>query len=310
MDGVLSITQRKEIRAAFDMGARAYGQNEWYKVYAQIFSGGIHGGPKSSNSAYEDIGFMVGLRNIVKKENLIAPATELTAPEPKTFRVVHETYDGAYSYYYEIIKNDKTGYYRMVAASLGEARMYTRELVGHEYFNRSGDPTFTTGWDNLPLASNAHKLLNGATYDNTLAAAGVSETLLNNIMNYFDAVPDHQGRVGKVSNLTIFTHISNLRAWRQLLNADVAFTHPQGGANQNPAIRNLFSADNITVVGTPYLIGTNKHIVLGPKHGFFWFDRDRYDEMIPEQNPRRETHVVFDQLAKGCSDARQVLVIG
>lgn len=304
--------QRPELRAAFEQGMKSLGAAKFYRVYADIYSGGAHG-TMSSSKRFEQMAVRAGIMAIPEDPQYGKPEVQLDAPTPEIFTVYHRRFAGGYTYLEEELDDDEIGHLMFVANSLGDATAWTKEVAFHELLNRSGDATLPVGWDQLSLANDAHRILGSAeTFDNAIAAAAPSEALLTTITQFFDNVPDERGRVSPVTNITIITNINNTRVWRQLLNVQTALIHPGDGTsmNANPAIPNRFSSDRFTVIGTPYMYGATKHICLGPQHGLYAYNRMMKEDMYKRDSPPGVTHRVRMRFSTGASAANQILVIG
>lgn len=319
MEG-LSIIQRREIAYAFSGGPTDFERNGFYKVQDQIFALGGYGS-KTMDARYEELGVKGTLGAIPKLDDKFKPYPILEAPNPRVLTVEAASYRGAYAYLWEDLQDDKIGFYKDMASSLAQALLYTRELVAHDIFNRARDATLPQGWDNLSLGNAAHQLLNAGagTYSNLLAAAAPSETLLKSIMDYFDKLPDHNGRPNKAARIVIICHISRLRDWKQILSATTAITQvpgvtlTAGTVNTNSAIPNYFQADNVTVIGTPYFNATdlNSAIVIAPGiNGLYWRKRYSREGMFDDNNPPKTTHFTWEKYICGSVDQRAILVVG
>lgn len=316
MEG-LSVIQRKDIRDAFKESNRTFESQGFYRVVNSIYETSLYGS-RRMDAAYEEIGIKSSLSSVPRMDDKAKPHPVLSAPSPRVLTVRPVSYRGSYAYLWEDLQDDKAGYYREMAATLGHALLFTRELVGHEPFNRARDATFLQGWDNNPLGFATIPLLDAGagTYSNVYAAAAPSETTLDAVMNHFDRVPDNRGRPTKVQRIILIVHITRLRHWRQLLRAaarDVAVEVPVGtGANANPQMPNRFSADNITVIGTPYFTAAdlNSFIALGAQNGLYWRTRFTKDGMDELTNPPRTLHWAWSKFALGVADKRQIAVWG
>lgn len=320
MEG-LSIIQRREIAAAFKNGPADFEKNGFYKVQNQIFALGGYGS-STMDARYAELGVKGVLGAIPRQRDRFKPYPLIDAPNPKILTVEASSYRGAYAYLWEDLQDDKMGYYKEMASSLAQAALFTRELIAHDMFNRAKDSTLPQGWDGLTLANAAHPLLNPAagTYSNTIAAAAPSETILQSVMDYFDKIPDHQGRPNKASTkIVLLVHISKLRAWRQILNSPTAITNVAAAQltstspNPNPQIPNYFQSDNVTVIGTPYFTATdlNSFIAIAPGiNGLYWRKRFTREGLFDDNNPPKTTHFVWDKFTCGSVDHRAILVVG
>lgn len=291
---------------------------DFTRAFANIWgqSGGRYG-MGSTDNPYDQFGRLALLRQVPKVTDQYKTTPELEAPDPAFVTFRSEDYRAMYKYLWRIIQDDKGGLYKQIASSLGQAMGYTKELLGHEVFNRATDVTFTSGWDGQPLVSASHKLLGGGTYSNVIAPTPVSEALYDAVYAYFDQVPDEHGRPMKINKFYAVASTRKVRAHRQLMGAATALvsvpgvTLNSGTVNPNENIPNRWSEDfgRTQLSDTPYFSDPNTFVVLGQGHELIWRDRLSAQTMVQFEDPPAEAQRIWYSGYRGWLDARRILVI-
>ncbi len=241
------------------------------------------------------------------------PHQMLSFPEPKPLTITGRTYRGGVQNLWEVEVDDQWGYFKKQLRAFGTSLARTEELAGVEIINRALDPTFVSGWDNLPLGHDTHPLAGGGTYSNVLPAQPPSEALKEAILEYFDNVPSEYGWPQPVDKITIITGQGYAYRWQQLLGSDVAITHPFSAAdpNQNPAIPQLAASENsrFTIIEAKYLEDPKIQIIIGSGHELLFKRRWQYFITKETDNPRGYMTLAGIRLFTGWGDARRVLVV-
>lgn len=293
--------------------AAAMAKSEFISVYKEFYKGAKQNrGILSEGSRYREFLRMTGLPNIPKEVDKMATTPQLQAYEPKLLRVEFEAWRGGFFYLDRDLSDDQLGFYREMASTLGTSMAYTLELQGHYTFNQATNASILGGWDRLSLQNSAHKLLNGQTYSNVISAGGPTEATLQAILDYFDRVPNDNGRPMKVNNITLYVHTKKYRAWRQLVGSNVAFLHPASGSadNSNSGIQSKFMDDQITVVGTPYFENETLVVAVANGHELVWIDREKPKQRIIERDdPQGYLHTIEYRGTSTWVDARHVAVV-
>lgn len=305
MPSVFDITQRKGLEQV-TKEAKA----EFTSVYKEFYSGGEYGTMKG-DGAYEEFVRFTGLPGIAKENSKYDATPQLQAFEPKMYRIRFEEYRGGFFYLTRDLDDDQIGFFKKQAASLGKSMAYTHELLGHYIFNNATNGALLGGWDNKTLGASNHDLLNGQTYSNLLPAGGPSEATMQSILDYYDRVPNDNGRPYKVNSIRLFVHTKRYRDWRRLVGSSVAFTSPvDGSANANSAITTKFGDDNVTVIGTPYLENESTVICIGAQHELFWIDRTpTRSRMIQKEDPEGYLHTISWRGNVGWVDPKMVAIV-
>lgn len=290
---------------------------EYRSVAPQLYQGAAEGlGFSSTSDPYVQVIKLplieATLPEVANKGD-VSPS--LTPLQPRAVTISGRTFRARMEYFWEDVQDDKWGYWDAQAMEFGKSIERTVEVLAHEIFNRAYDTTFPSGWDNKTLANTAHDLMAGGTYDNTLPAQPPSETLLEQILDYFRNVPSEYGWPSVTDRVYIITGDAYARRWAQILNSPTAIAHPfdtTTTANQNPAIRPLItSADGrVTVISAPYLENQNWQFALGEGHELFFFRRWTYEDMEERKDPRSIVHYRGMRIVNGWVDARKVLVVG
>ena len=281
------------------------------KLYAGAADG--YGYGSTNEAAYQVIRQPLLETTLPLVENPGEPHPLLSFPDPKPLTITARTYRGAVQNLWEIEVDDKWGYFKRQLKAFGTSLARTEELAAMEIFNRALDPSFTSGWDNLPLGHDAHLLAGGGTYSNVLPAQPPSEALKETILEYFNNVPSEYGWPQPVDRITIITGEGYAYRWKQLLGSDVAFTHPFSAAdpNQNPAIPQLAGDENsrFRIISAVHLEDPTIQIILGSGHELLFKRRWQYNETTKTSNPRGYLTTAGTRLMTGWGDARLALVV-
>lgn len=271
----------------------------WARVGLRPYQYGEQGSKQFDGNILEE-GLMPGLMSIPEVNNPGLPTPVLTGGRPELVRYRRRTWRGGVRYLWEDSEyGDKIGYYSMLVRGLGNALEYSLELLYHEPFFRATDSTYVGGWDRKPLLDTAHPLLGGAgTFDNRRTFATPTDTVLRDIENTFDTLPDPYGRPYAVPKIVIFTSTSLMRIFQQVLNARAALTNPfaSGQVNPNANIPPAFEADRFVVIGSPYLNQINSgniYFALGQGHKMFVARAFSQERMYRLDDPPAIKHEVW-----------------
>jgi hypothetical protein len=280
MSQILNFTEQKALR-----GLLRQAQENWAKVGLQPYKYGEQGS-RSFDGNLLEAGMIPGLISIPENNNPGSPTAILSGSRPQLVRYRRRTWRGGVRYLWEDTITDKIGYYQMLVRGLSEATQYSLETLYHEPFFRAADATYVGGWDEKPLLSSTHLLLGGGTWNNTNAYAAPTDTILRQIEERFDTLPDPYGRPYAVNNIVIFTSTSLVRTFKQILGAVTAISNPTGsGVNPNPNIPSVLTAGRFTVIASPYLNSIssgNVYFAIGQGHKMFVaqaFSRERMFEL-------------------------------
>ena len=242
-----------------------------------------------------------------------APHPMLSFPDPKPLTITGRTYRAGVQSLWEIEVDDKVGYFVRQHKAFGTSIARTEELAAMEIFNRATDPTFTSGWDNLPLGHNAHALGGGGTYSNLIPAQPPSEALKETILRYFNNVPSEYGWPQMVDSIIIITGEAYAWRWKQIIGSPTAITHPFSAAdpNQNPAIRPLAQSEDgrFTIFAAKNLEDETTQIILGSGHELLFKWRWQYLTTEESKDPRGYKTLAGVRLFTGWGDARLALVV-
>ena len=288
----------------------------WARVGLRPYQFGRDGSRQFDGNILEDA-LMPGLVSIPEVSNPGSPTPLLTGSKPVEVRYRRRTWRGGVRYLWEDQYADKIGYYSRLVRGLGDALEYSLELLYHEPFFNATNPNYVGGWDNLPLLSGAHKLLGGAgTWSNQYSYAAPSDTVLRQIEETFDTLPDAYGRPYAVNRIVIFTSTKLLRAFEQALNARTALSNPfaSGQVNPNANIPPAFDSGRFTVIGSPYLnaidLGSgpgNLYFALGQGHELFVGKAFSRERMFNLDNPPAVQHEVWWSGNVGWTSADRVI---
>lgn len=290
--------------------------NDYQRVYTDLYRGAADG----YGYGTVDSGTLQVLRmpryegTLPEVPNKLDVSPDISVPEMKPITATARDFRAKFLYLEDDAAEDKLGFYDHQASGFGQAIERTVEIMAHEPFNKAKDTTYTSGWDGKPLADTAHLIENGGTYDNTLAAAPPSETLLENIYDYANNIPSASGWPLKETNFTIITGPSYARRWKQILGSTTAIESPStsGGPNANPNVPNRFASEDgrVVVVSTPYLLNPNMQFVLFNGHELAFKERWRKTREFMQDDPEGIAQVAKLRLLNYWGDARRVLVIG
>lgn len=253
----------------------------------------------------------------VRSDLAKTPLATPTIGDPVGYR--QKNYRLAYKYTRKARKYDRVGMVQAVVREMGESMAYTIEDVAHKLLNEA--TTTNVGWDDLPLGSNAHKLIGtSTTYDN-LGTTGSypSPAMLQEIYNYFRAVPNDQGWSIPVGIKCVICAPQLGPAWRQLVSAPVQIGVGDGsnvggyGAKGNtlqegiPNAYGIITADMI--VESPYLTDTGMSIIVGEGHMMNMFvGESPRSRTWNEENPEAIVHEISADFVVGVTDSRRVMV--
>lgn len=289
----MPIAEIKALEAVLQKAA-----SDFQRVGSLIYQGGRDAMPKFDGNFFET-GFWGGLHSIPEVPNDGDPTPVLTGFEPVVLRYRRRTWRGAVKYLWAQKFGDKIGYYANLARSLGEALAYTKELLMHEPLNRATDTTYTGGWDNLPLLSNAHPLLAGTgTFNNLNTYVSPSQTVLESLQVAFNQVPDAYGRPIVVPKINLVVPSSQEYTWRQLLGTGTAISRVEGttltSPQPNPNIVSVVESGRFTLIPTPYIFYPNNqaYFAIGVGHELFFAEAFARSRNYAENNPEATVHEV------------------
>lgn len=261
---------------------------------------------------YLEEAFIPGLTSIPEVNNPGDPTPLLAGPKIEGVRYRRRTWRGAVRYLWEDAFGDKIGYYQNLVSGLGQAALYSRELLYHEPFIKAVDTTYLGGWDNKPLLDDAHLLLGGGTWDNKFVYVTPTDLVLRFVEETMDTLPDPYGRPFAAGQLLIFTSTNLYRTFEQILNARTAITNPyaSGQVSPNPNIPPAFDAGRFRVVGSPYLNRVNNgnvYFVLAKGHKMFVATAFSKERMFELNNPPAYQHEVWWSGNVGWTSADRVI---
>ena len=286
-------------------------KENWAKVGLRPYQFGGNADRTFDGNFLEEA-FIPGLVSIPEVNNPGLPTPVLTGPKIEAVRYRRRTWRGAVRYLWEDTIGDQIGYFRRLVSGLAEALQYSLEYLYHEPFFRAKDTSYVGGWDNLPLLSANHLLLGGGTWNNSFAYVTPTDTVLRQIEETMDTLPDPYGRPYAANRIMIFTSTNLLRTFEQVLNARTAISNPyaSGQVNPNANIPPAFSAGRFTVVGSPYLNGLNNgnvYFVLGDGHKLFVAKSFSKERMFELNNPPGYQHEVWWSGNVGWTSADRVV---
>jgi len=302
----LTIAEQKALR-----GILRQAQENWARVGERPYTFGAEGVRRFDGSILE-VAYMPGLVSVPEVGDPNAPTPILQGGRPQVLRYRRRTWRGGVRYLDELELDDRIGYYRRLVSGLAEALQFSLERLYHEPFFRAVDPTYIGGWDRKPLLDTAHLLLGAGTYNNRRAFAAPTDTVLKEIQQHFDTIPDPYGRPVPVGRIMIFTSQKWFYNFKQLLGATTAITNPlaSGQVNPNPNIPSIVETERFVLVGSPYLNNINGgdvYFALGSGHTMFIgraFSRER---MFKLNDPPATQHEVWWSGNVGWFDATRVL---
>lgn len=302
----LSMAELKALR-----GILRDAQDNWARVGQRPYEFGAEG-MKSFDGALLEVAYMPGLLSVPEINDPYSPTPLLSSKRPQALRYRRRTWRGGVRYLWELELDDQIGYYKKLVNGLGEALQYSLELMYHEPFFRAKDTAYIGGWDRRPLLDASHSLLGAGTYGNSFAYATPSDTVIQQIQDYFDTIPDPYGRPVSVNKILIFTSQKNYKFFKQVLGSTTAITNPyaSGQVNPNANIPVAFESDRFVVVGSPYLnqINTgNVFFALGQGHTMFIGKAFSRDRMFEQNNPPGYQHEVWWSGNVGWFSAERVM---
>lgn len=302
----LTLAEQKALRAILRDA-----QQNWTRVGLRPYQFGAEGTLNFDGSVLE-VAYMPGLVSVPEVNDPNLPTPLLQGSRPQVLRYRRRTWRAGVRYLWELTIDDKIGYYQKLVRGLAEALEYSLERLYHEPFFRAIDTSYVGGWDRLPLLSNSHLLLGAGTYNNQRTFATPTDTVIQDIQNYFDTTPDAYGRPVSVSKILIFTSQKHYLRFKQILWATTAITNPyaSGQVNPNPNIPTAFEADRFIVVASPHLNQVNNgdvYFALGQGHTMFVGKAFARDRMFERNDPPAVQHEVWWSGNVGWFSAERVL---
>lgn len=201
---------------------------------------------------------------------------------------------------------DRMGLIVSTVGSMGEGAAETIENVAVKIFN--DNLTRAGGWDNKPLASLTHELLDGSVYSNILTAGGPSFHALQSIYNYVNkGVRNDNGRIirTRIKGLEVAPELVPI--WRQLV------ASPTQAGQPNPNVKNPFDADLLTpdkIYPNGRLTGTyDTHILLEGHHLNMFVRKSPTTRTWNTDEPEAIVHAIEFELVVGHTDARRYLYL-
>lgn len=208
-----------------------------------------------------------------------------------------------YSYTRRAERYDRYGRIAQKAQALGKSVTHTLNVLAHYPLNSAEDTTVLWGWNGEPLASNAHTLIGGATYDNYLPAAAPGQALFADAVDYFENMPDEQGFKMRGGVRAIVTGTEYAYEWAQFFGSNTEI------GQSNPNVVNPYPQRPV-VIASPYLENSTRQIFLGENHRInLEIGQQPTFDTVDIPDPKAIMHRVEMDANVGVLDQREILVV-
>lgn len=230
---------------------------------------------QGSNSAYEEDFAETGLGPLVEKGELKRTTLDESHKLGGT-RIVHKSYALAFEISEEMIDDDKYNLMGDLSGSLGKSARWTRELLGHDPYNRAFSATKYVGRDGLALITASHPLVGGGTLSNLLTG-DLAEGTLEDAWERFQMLTDERGMFIEANPTTLVVHPTEVLNARRLLESASLNTASLNTAG-NPGVINPLQG-MVRIVSSPYLSDPDAWFVIADtmEVQILFYDRKPFD---------------------------------